>query len=155
MMAETRCTDRFHSRSMLPTEPGRPGVRSHRFREDAGVLSPAARPTAAACQPGLQSRRHLPHQRAGQPGTHNEDRLGVFIKLYPLISFHRIDAGPLRKWNFIIRMLACLQMLFVAFASDLPRASAAVGGSRVQSAHHRQSLPGSQEIWPTVQQEIW
>lgn len=40
------------------------------------------------------------------------------------------------------------------FASDVPRAPAPVGGSGLQSSHHRQSLTGSQEIRPAVQQEI-
>lgn len=61
--------DPGHSCSVSPSESGRPGLRSHRFRQDVGVLSPAARPPAAAGQSGIPSRGHLPHQGAGQPGT--------------------------------------------------------------------------------------
>lgn len=71
---ETTCLDCCHSCSMSPSESGRPGLRSHWFRQDVGILSPAARPPAAAGQSGLQSRRHLPHQRAGQPGTRNQQQ---------------------------------------------------------------------------------
>lgn len=48
---------------------GAAGLCTHRIGEDFGFLSPAARPPAAAGQPGLQSGDHLPNQRAGQPGT--------------------------------------------------------------------------------------
>lgn len=74
---ETRgfsCVYTLHARCFMScfvfgSGPGASGMCSHGIRKDSGFLRPAARPSAAACQPWLQSGDHLSNQRASQPGT--------------------------------------------------------------------------------------
>lgn len=64
-MLHARC---FMSFFVFGSGSGATGMCSHRIGKDSGFLRSTARPSAAACQPWLQSGDHLSNQRASQPG---------------------------------------------------------------------------------------
>lgn len=72
-MPHARC---FMSFFVFGSGSGATGMCSHGIRKDSGFLRSTARPSAAACQPWLQSCDHLSNQRASQPGTQYQ---GLFV----------------------------------------------------------------------------